>query len=331
MDSSVTVAGAAQGEADLLLDLYSQMLLIRVFEEKVNQLFLRGQVYGSTHLCIGQEAVSAGVVGVLGQSDRVCATYRGHGHALALGVDPAAFMAELAGRQTGLGGGRAGSMNAIDLKNRLIGCFGIVGGSLAAATGAALATRREGGVAVAFFGDGAVNQGYFLECINLAAVLKLPVLYVCENNQYGEYTPMERVTPGGIRPRAEAFGIRTELVDGQDVMAVREAALDCVETARSGGGPVFLEAFTYRYSDHGRGDPFKYRSDEEIAEWRKRDPLLLAREAAEALGVPAARLDERDEKVAADLERATDEALAAPFPEPDHAFEALEFSGGAGV
>lgn len=315
----------------LLRQLFEQMVLIRRFEEKTNQLFLRGNVYGSTHLCIGQEAVSAGVVSALGPDDRVCATYRGHGHALALGVSPTAFFAELLGRSTGLGKGRAGSMNAVDLEHRLIGCFGIVGGSLAAATGAGLGLRRGDGIAVGFFGDGAVNQGYFLECINMAAVMKLPVLYVCENNQYGEYTPMEKVTGGAILDRARAFGIRAERVDGQDVVAVREAALDCVDQVRRGEGPVFIEAFTYRYSDHGRGDPVKYRSDEEIAAWRERDPLKLARVALAELGLSEEELDAIEASVGEQVERAAQEALDAPFPEPDHDYAAQEFSlaGGA--
>jgi TPP-dependent pyruvate/acetoin dehydrogenase alpha subunit len=320
------MTGTDVREGTPLLDLYAQMLLIRRFEEKVNQLFLRGEIYGSTHLCVGQEAVSAGVVSALGPDDRVSCTYRGHGHALALGVDPTAFMAELTGRSAGLGGGRAGSMNAVDLEHRLIGCFGIVGGSLAAATGAAMALKRNEGVSVAFFGDGAVNQGYFLECVNFATVMKLPVLYVCENNQYGEYTPMEKVTPGGIRPRAEAFGIPVEFVDGQDVVAVRKAALKCVEQARSGGGPVFLEAFTYRYSDHGRGDPYKYRSDEEIAAWKERDPLKLGRASLLETGLEEAEIDAVESRVAAEVEAIAEAALAAPFPEPDHDFEALEFA-----
>jgi TPP-dependent pyruvate/acetoin dehydrogenase alpha subunit len=162
--------------------------------------------------------------------------------------------------------------------------------------------------------------------VNLATVLKLPVLYVCENNQYSEYTPMEKVTPGGIRPRAEAFGIPTELVDGQDVLAVRAKAQECVDRVRSGEGPVFLEAFTYRYSDHGRGDPYKYRTDEEIEQWRERDPLKLARESLLGAGVEQAQIDAVDAKVTADVDRAAEGALAAPFPEPDRDFASLEFA-----
>jgi TPP-dependent pyruvate/acetoin dehydrogenase alpha subunit len=189
-------------ELETALSLYRRMQLIRRFEDTVQSLFQRGEVHGTTHLYSGQEAVAVGVCSVLGPNDRVAGTYRGHGHALALGVEPRGLLDELLGRETGVCGGRAGSMNVVDLGHRLIGCFGIVGGSISAATGAALALKRSGGVAVAFFGDCAANQGYFHECLNFAKVLGLPVVYVCENNLYGEFTPWEEVTAGHIRARA---------------------------------------------------------------------------------------------------------------------------------
>lgn len=307
----------AGADVELYLSWLRQMILIRRFEDAVQSLFLRGEVYGSTHLCSGQEGVSVGVASVLEERDRIAATYRGHGHVLARGMSPQKFLDELIGRETGICGGRSGSMNVIDLEHGLIGCFGIVGGSLAAATGAGLALRRTGGVAVGFFGDGAVNQAYFYECLNFARVLGLPVLYVCENNGYGEYTPTEAVTPGGIVGRAAALDIKTAQVDGQDVWAVHDAALAAVEQIRAGEGPFFLEARTYRYTDHGRGDPVKYRSDEEMAEWRERDPIDLARtRLAAEFGVGEDRLEavatDVDEEIAA-LRKA---ALAAPFPDP---------------
>jgi TPP-dependent pyruvate/acetoin dehydrogenase alpha subunit len=292
------------------------MLLIRCFEEASYALFGRGEVYGSMHLCHGQEAVSAGVASALGPQDRVAATYRGHGHVLAMGTSPQAFMDELLGRATGICGGRSGSMNVVDLEHGVIGCFGIVGGSLAAATGGALALRGTGNVAVAFFGDGAVNQAYFYECLNFARVMRLPVLYVCENNGYGEFTRMEEVTPGGILGRARALDIPAEPVDGQDVWAVRAAATQAVARLRDGGGPVFLEARTYRYGDHGRGDPIKYRPDDEVAAWRARDPLDIARaRLVEEYGVPAADLDVLRQQVAAEIDGTVERALAAPFPD----------------
>jgi TPP-dependent pyruvate/acetoin dehydrogenase alpha subunit len=304
-------------ERDLYIGLYRQMVLIRRFEETVHDLFLRGEVYGSTHLCIGQEAVSAGVTSVLTDADRVAGTYRGHGHVIALRSDPTALMAELLGRATGICGGRAGSMNVVDLEHRLIGCFGIVGGSLAAATGAGLSMKRSGGVAVGLFGDGAANQAYFHECLNFAKVFSLPVIYVCENNQYGEFTPTDAVTPGGILARPRALEILAERVDGQDVWEVRRAAGEAVERARTGDGPIFLEMFTYRYSDHGRGDPIQYRPDGEMDRWRERDPLLVARARLDAdYDVDEHQLDAIVADVEEEIERIVSAAREAPFPDP---------------
>src|SRR5436190_7770749 len=226
------------------------MVLIRQFEEMVNGLFLQGQVHGTTHLYSGQEAVAVGVTSVLDPADRVAGTYRGHGHALALGLDPQRLLDELLGRETGICAGRAGSMNVVDLEHGLIGCFGIVGGSIAAATGAALALRGTGNVAVAFFGDGAVNQAYFYECLNFAKVLLLPALYVCENNVYGEYTRSADVTAGRARGRTEAMEIPTQEVDGNDLWAVRKVAATALESVRAGNGPSFIEALTYRFVGH---------------------------------------------------------------------------------
>ena len=187
------------------LEFYRRMLVIRRFEELVQSLFLRGEVYGTTHLCSGQEAVSVGFASALAPDDRVACTYRGHGHLLARGLAPAALLGELLGRTTGVNGGRAGSMNIVDHDHGVVGCFGIVGGSIAAATGAALALKGTGRIATAFFGDGATNQAYFFECLNFAKVLGLPTLFVCENNGYGEYTSMDLVTAGKIVARAEAM------------------------------------------------------------------------------------------------------------------------------
>ena len=238
------------------LDRYGRMRLIRRFEEDIQRLFLKGEVHGTTHLSAGQEAVPVGVCSALEPDDYVAGTYRGHGHALAKGTDPEALAAEMLGRITGVCGGRAGSMNVIDLENGLVGCFGIVGGSIAAATGAAISAQRQGRVAVAFFGDGASNQGYFHECLNWAQVFDLPVVYVCENNFYGEFTPMASVTAGGeIGIRAASFGMQSQVVDGNDLWAVREAALDAVERARSGAGPTLLECQTYRHFGHSKSDP----------------------------------------------------------------------------
>ena len=302
-------------DIDLYLDLYRRMLLIRGFEDLVQSLFLRGEVYGTTHLYSGQEAVAVGFASVLEERDRAAATYRGHGHALALGVDPQALLDEMLGRATGINGGLAGSMNVTSPKDRLIGCFGIVGGSIGAATGAGIALRRTGGVAVAYFGDGAVNHGYFFECLNFCKVLDLPVVFVCENNGYGEYTPFEDVTAGTIRSRAEVMEVPAQTVDGMSVWTVRDAARTAVEHARSGGGPYFVEAITYRFVGHSRSDPGKYRPEGELERWRERDPLVLLRGRLETEGVDASTLDELEGAVTAQLTEHEERGLAAPFPE----------------
>lgn len=320
-NGKATAVGTAENTATFV-DLYRTMKLIRRVEEVTQSLFLRGEIYGSTHLCIGQEAVSAGVCPMVEPRDRVAATYRGHGHILALGCDPQGLLEELMGRRGGLCGGRSGSMNVVDLSKSLLGCFGIVGGSIAAATGAGLGLRRrgEGGVAVAFFGDGAANQAYFHECLNFAKVFRLPVVYVCENNQYGEYTPMDQVTPGGIVGRVAALDIPASTVDGNDVWAMREAASEALARVRADEGPIFLEASTYRFSDHGRGDPVDYRRPGEMERWRERDPLTLARQRLTGeFEVPVEDLDIIDNDVDDQVSRLREAALATPFPEPEPA------------
>jgi TPP-dependent pyruvate/acetoin dehydrogenase alpha subunit len=312
---------AAQRETlpslEAALDLYRRMVLIRRFEDAVQSLFQRGEIHGTTHLYSGQEAVAVGVCSALEPQDRVAGTYRGHGHALALGVEPQGLLDELLGRETGVCSGRAGSMNVVDLEHRLIGCFGIVGGSIAAATGAALALKRSGGVAVAFFGDGATNQGYFHECLNFAKVLSLPVVYVCENNLYGEFTPWEQVTAGQILARAQVLELAAETVDGNDLLAVRESALAAVARAREHCAPQFIEALTYRFVGHSRSDPGRYRKPGELDAWRERDPLILARAALSGrLGAGPAALDELERDVDAELERTVARGLAAPYPRP---------------
>ena len=309
-------------DLDLYTDIYRRMLLIRGFEDLVQSLFLKGEVYGTTHLYSGQEAVATGVASLLEERDRVAATYRGHGHALALGVDPQRLLDEMLGRESGINGGRAGSMNINALDQRLIGSFGIVGGSIAAATGAALGLKRTtGGVAVAYFGDGAMNQGYVFECLNFCQVLKLPVLLVCENNGYGEYTPFRSVTAGEIRSRAEVMEVPAETVDGMSVWSARGAAERALEHVRGGNGPAFVEALTYRYVGHSRSDPGAYRPEGELDEWKTRDPIVLLRRQLEAEGVDAASLDEIQQELADDLEQMRERGLAAPFPSELHSRE----------
>ena len=304
-------------DVGLYTDIYRRMLLIRGFEDLVQSLFLKGEVYGTTHLYSGQEAVATGVASLLEERDRVAATYRGHGHALALGVEPQALLDEMLGRATGVNGGRAGSMNVNAPEHRLIGSFGIVGGSIAAATGAALALKRTtGGIAVAYFGDGAMNQGYVFECLNCAQVQKLPLVLVCENNGYGEYTAFRDVTAGEIRARAEVMEVPAETVDGMSVWTVREAAERLIAHTRAGDGPVFLEAITYRYVGHSRSDPGAYRPEGELDEWRARDPIALLRTRLVAEGAEASALDRIEQEVRDELDKMRERGLAAPFPSP---------------
>lgn len=307
---------AAQLDAQLGLDLYRRMLVIRGIEDRVQSLFLRGEVYGTTHLYSGQEAVAVGFASALSRGDRIACTYRGHGHLLAMGSDPYALLAELLGRATGINGGRSGSMNIVDPDHGVLGCYGIVGGSIATATGAALTLRGSGQIAVAYFGDGATNQAYFFECLNFAKVLSLPVVFVCENNGYGEYTPFEVVTAGGILPRAAAMDLPTTQIDGMDVSAVRAGATEIVARVRDGGGPEFVEARTYRFVGHSRSDPGKYRPDGELDRWRERDPLTVAATMLrDQLRVSAEDVALLEQEVDAELDQLQEDALNAPFPE----------------
>jgi TPP-dependent pyruvate/acetoin dehydrogenase alpha subunit len=308
-------AAGVLDDLDLYTSIYRRMLLIRGFEELVQSLFLKGEVYGTTHLYSGQEAVATGIASLLGDEDRVAATYRGHGHALALGVDPQKLLDEMLARESGINGGRAGSMNVNSPADRLIGSFGIVGGSIAAATGAALALKRTtGGIAVAYFGDGAMNQGYVFECLNFCQVLKLPLLLVCENNGYGEYTPFRSVTAGEIRARAEVMDVPAETIDGMSVWAVREAAARALAHVRDGNGPAFVEALTYRFVGHSRSDAGAYRPEGELEDWMTRDPIVVLRTQLQAEGVDAARLDALEREQTEELDRMREQGLAAPFP-----------------
>ena len=308
-------AAGVLDDLDLYTNIYRRMLLIRGFEELVQSLFLKGEIYGTTHLYSGQEAVATAIASLLGERDRVAATYRGHGHALALGVDPQRLLDEMLARESGINGGRAGSMNVNSPADRLMGSFGIVGGSIAAATGAALALKRTtGGVAVAYFGDGAMNQGYVFECLNFCQVLKLPLLLVCENNGYGEYTPFRSVTAGEIRARAEVMEVPAETIDGMSVWTVREAAARALTHVRAGNGPAFVEALTYRFVGHSRSDPGAYRPEGELEDWMGRDPIVVLRAQLEAEGVDTARLVELERDSADELERMREHGLAAPFP-----------------
>ena len=315
-----------QDRAGAYLEGYARMLLIRQFESAMHRLFLRGEVHGTTHLYAGQEAVAVGVCMALNPDDYVAGTYRGHGHALAKGTEPEPLIAEMLGRVTGVCGGRAGSMNVIDLAHGLVGCYGIVGGSIAAALGAAVSAKRQGRVAVCFFGDGATNQAYFHECMNMAAIQRLPVVFVCENNLYAEFTPLADATAGGdIAARAAAYGTPAAVVDGNDLWAVCSAAQPAVDRARSGDGPTLLECKTYRHYGHSKSDPAPYRTKEEVEQWLERDPLKLARGRLLNDGLGEEQIAAAEQATTTLIDQAVENALAAPYPDPI-ADAATEFS-----
>jgi acetoin:2,6-dichlorophenolindophenol oxidoreductase subunit alpha len=298
----------------MLEQLYRELYKIRHFEDVIYRIYETGELPGTTHLYHGQEAVSVGVAAALGPDDAVTATYRSHGALLARGLEPELLFAEMLGKASGVCGGRAGSMNIVDLEHGNIGSFGIVGASIPAATGAALVSqlRGDGGVAAAFFGDGATNQGYFHETLNWSGVRKLPVLYVCENNLYGEWTAMARVTAvTRLADRGASYGMPGVRVDGNDVLAVRDAAAEAVERARNGQGPTLLECLTYRHKGHARSEPGAYRPKEEVAEWLTRDPL---RRYDDQLSPDTRAQIEQDVEGA--IASALDRARSAPIADP---------------
>lgn len=294
------------------------MLLIRRFEDKVQQLFLQGLIPGTTHLCQGQEAVSVGALSAISPADYLTITYRGHGQALARGVDPETAFAELMGRETGVCKGRGGSMHLTDFSRGLIGSFAIVGAGLPVALGAAMSAKLRGttSVALTFFGDGATNIGTFHESLNMASVWKAPVVFICENNLYGEYSPVRATTPvDDLAVRATAYAIPGVTVDGNDVDAVYAATRAAVERARSGDGPTLLECKTYRYSGHSRTDPAKYRQPGELDAWKARDPIKRLGEALAAEGVMSvAEQDAMLQEVQDLINVAAERAAAAPWP-----------------
>ncbi|MCW8378894.1 thiamine pyrophosphate-dependent dehydrogenase E1 component subunit alpha [Streptomyces justiciae] len=316
-----------------LLALYEQMALIRRTEKAAHDLFLQGLVKGTTHLAAGHEAIAVGASAALRADDYVFATYRGHHHAMARGAGPEECLAELMSRATGLCGAKGGSMHLTKAATGMLGSYAIVGAHLPMAAGAAWSARLRGTgqIAVAFFGDGATNIGPFHEALNLAAVWKLPVLFVCENNLYMEYTPIADVT-AVARPaadRAPAYGIPGESVDGNDVVAVRETVARLAERARAGDGPALLEAATYRHFGHSRSDPAAYRPAEEVERWLKHDPLDLARGRLTELGVPAETVTAADERAQEAVRQAVDAAKNAPAPDPGDALTDVWADGGA--
>jgi acetoin:2,6-dichlorophenolindophenol oxidoreductase subunit alpha len=307
-----------------LSDLYAVMALIRAFETQVAALYRDGEIPGFVHTSLGQEAVAAGVCSALGPDDYLTTTHRGHGHVLAKGADLDGMAAELFGRAGGLCGGKGGSMHVADPSVGILGANAIVGAGIPLAVGAALSSRRldQGRVAVAFFGEGAVNQGAFHEAVNLAAIWDLPVLFACENNRYAEFT--DSLTTSRVAQPAErvaGYGIEGVAVDGNDVWAVHRAATDAVTRCRRGDGPAFLELATYRWHGHYEGDGQPYKPDDEARAWRERDPLLVAEAALMASdATTAAELEQVREAAADRVEAAVAAARTAPSPAEEEAF-----------
>jgi acetoin:2,6-dichlorophenolindophenol oxidoreductase subunit alpha len=325
MTTATERSNAIATNADQNVRFYRQMMAIRLFEERVNDLYTRALMPGLAHLYIGEEAVAVGVCEALRPDDYITSTHRGHGHCLAKGAAPDRMFAELLGKESGYCKGKGGSMHIADPATGNMGANAIVAGSVGIATGAAFAARRLGNdrVAVCFFGEGALGQGSLYEVMNLAQLFKLPVIYVCENNLYTEYTHFSETTAGDILTRATAFGILAAEVDGQDVRAVNAIASQLIERARRGDGPAFLLADTYRYTGHHVGDINReyYRSKQEEQKWKaERDPIkTLVDWMIEQKITDNAQLAKIESGLAAEMDKAVEFAVAAPYPKQEEA------------
>ncbi len=319
---------------DDLFALYERMLLIRRTEERLRDENKAGNLPGAVHLYIGEEAIATGVCAHLSDSDMITSTHRGHGHYLAKGGDLKAMMAEIWAKKTGICQGMGGSMHVADFSKGILGANGIVGAGFAIATGAAYSAMLsgEGRVVADFFGDGASNQGTLMECLNIASLWQLPLVFVCEHNTFSEFSPSKTVTSGHIVDRARAFNIPCHVIEGNDVVAVWQAMQDAVQRARSGGGPTFIEAHTYRIQGHLEAEDLflggqRYREKEEIESWKKRCPLIVSRTQLEK-GGPAdvARLEEIEQRVMAQVDEAVRFAEDSEPADPELAFS-LMFDG----
>lgn len=308
-----------------LIHMYRQMLTIRLFEERVNDLYTRALMPGLAHLYIGEEAIAVGICEALQPDDYVTSTHRGHGHCLAKGASPDRMFAELLGKATGYCKGKGGSMHIADPATGNLGANAIVAGSAGIAAGAAFSSKYLGTkrVAVCFFGEGALGQGVLYETMNMAQLWKLPVIYACENNLYNEYTHYSETTAGDIVARPAAFGLRTETVDGQDVRAVHTTAAPLIERARQGLGPAFLLCNTYRFRGHHVGDVSReyYRSKQDEQRWMsERDPIkILADSLVEQQLADRGLLDRLHSDVSSEIAAAVESAMTAPYPDPGEA------------
>jgi len=307
------------------LDLYYQMVLIRLVEERAAQLYQQGKIGGFLHLYIGQEAVSTGLISVRKPQDRIITAYRDHGAALNCGIPANEVMAELLGKTTGCSKGRGGSMHMLDVEKNFWGGHAIVGAHLPIAAGLALGDlyQENDSVTICMFGDGATNIGYFHEALNLSKVWNLPVLWVCENNQYGMGTAVDKASAvSEIRQKAEGYGIPNRRVDGMNVLEVRKNAGEVIDKIRSGEGPFFLEIITYRYRGHSMGDPERYRQADEIKRWQESDPIGILRNVLiDEKIVTETELDAIDAQVEDEVQAAVQFAESSPDPEPDALFE----------
>jgi len=304
-------------------EIYRKMFTIRAFEERVEELFSAGEIPGSVHLYIGEEACAVGVCMNLNPEDYITSTHRGHGHCIAKGGDISKMMAELYGKKTGYNKGKGGSMHIAYPNIGILGANGIIAAGMPIATGAALSAKlqKNGRIVVSFFGDAASNQGTFHESINLAAALNLPVLFACENNQFGVGTRISEVTRvSDIGNRAVAYGIPGKIVDGQNVVAVYETVKELIEDIRQGKGPALLEMKTWRFKAHFQGEPATYRSNEEESSWIKKDPINIAREEFKKKGLLGkTQVTEIEKEVLNALEKAVEYARKSPDPEPEEA------------
>jgi pyruvate dehydrogenase E1 component alpha subunit len=316
---------AEQRDVNLLLGYYQKMLELRLFELKVQELYRNVRLPGFVHLYVGEEAVAVGVCSNLEAKDLVFSTHRGHGHALAKGVPAAVVLAELWGKATGSSGGRGGSMHMYGPEWGFMGTNGIVGAPIPLATGAGLSAklRKDGGVVVSFFGDGAVNSGSFHEAVNIGAVWDLPVIYVCENNLYATEMAFSRATKNiSVASRAKAYGLPGVEVDGQDVLAIHNAAKAAIERARAGGGPTLIECKTYRYVGHHEGDPgTDYRTREEVQRWKEQDPVKRARKLLLDSGPGEDKLQAIEREVEHLIDQAVEFAEKSPEPSPESVHE----------
>jgi acetoin:2,6-dichlorophenolindophenol oxidoreductase subunit alpha len=328
-----TTASSRSIDRQTRLALYETMVELRYFEERIHQLFLQNLVKGTSHLSLGQEAVAAGFGLAVRPDDYTFATYRGHAHTLVRGASRAAAMGELMGRSNGLLGGKGGSMHLTSVEHNAMGSYAIVGAHLPIANGAAWSAqlRGTGQVTVCFFGDGTTNIGAFHEALNLAAIWKLPIVFVCENNLYMEYTPIRLMTavPNPAADRAASYGLEPIIVDGNDADAVYEVALSTLQRARNGDGPSLVEAKTYRKGGHSRADPATYRPQDEVREWLARDPIDTYRSRLLAMDVADTVLADIESRAMAAVDDAEKEARAAPAPDVSTVWRNVWSDGGS--